>query len=283
MDVPSLGDGQEDELIPCQLDESKIPFQLDESKNALNSIESSAQLNHSLRRHTFMPISGACQSTDHAYLHGDSDIVRFGTKTCSPHINNLDDSLDMGDPLQIICFFLDHMSDPAIASSFLSSSLNSLPASIPSDGDTSLSNQTQFSDLGDRLILRRKRKRNSECLINVNGVLISPKGVYPTKAGNYRVLLNTSSSGVKYSKNVPGVVNALWLYEIKILISDSPISIDSQLDKGNYDSLKRISACASHIDYRNQLLTKIEEFSSQFLQEEEKEDAVLCWRNCFLR
>lgn len=136
------------------------------------------------------------------------------------------------------------------------------------------------------IILRRKRKRKNENLLIyvADGLFISPKGVYSTKTSSFRVQLNTNNgSGSKYSKNVDDLHNALWLYEIKILSSDKPNFVGSQMENGNYDSLLMIEACSSRDDYHQKLREKISElYMNRILKAADMDLAIACWNDCSL-
>ena len=91
-------------------------------------------------------------------------------------------------------------------------------------------------------LLRRKRVRCKN----------SPrrtKGVYPTSHG-YRVQLNmrpvlnslsqlhrSGNGNIKFSRNCREFREALWLYEVILLISDVPHSLEDLVSRGNYEEL----------------------------------------------
>ena len=75
--------------------------------------------------------------------------------------------------------------------------------------------------------------------------ILAPKGVSKTEFG-YRVQLNVPNPNKtpamtlknrKFSRNAKTFAEALWLYEIAILISDSHCSLADMIDGGNYRSL----------------------------------------------
>lgn len=76
--------------------------------------------------------------------------------------------------------------------------------------------------------------------------VLAPKGVYKTASG-FRVQLNVGSpqSQRKFSRNAPVVHDALWLYEIAILMADSPHELSSMLNNGNYISMKSLKVSVS--------------------------------------
>ena len=65
-----------------------------------------------------------------------------------------------------------------------------------------------------------------------------------------------------YSRNFTSLEEALWFYELKVLISDEPRFINTMATLGNYDALLRLKCCSSIDDYSNKLLKKIEEYAS---------------------
>jgi len=72
--------------------------------------------------------------------------------------------------------------------------------------------------------------------------ILAPKGVYKTPCG-FRVQLNVKgpSAQRKFSRNVAKVHDALWLYEIAILLADLPQDLKSLLNNGNYVSMKSLN------------------------------------------
>jgi hypothetical protein len=64
------------------------------------------------------------------------------------------------------------------------------------------------------------------------------KGIQITPVGTFRVQLNkTKNSSRKFTKNVNDIVDALWLFEIAVLICDKPIELSCLLKSGNYQYL----------------------------------------------
>jgi hypothetical protein len=91
-----------------------------------------------------------------------------------------------------------------------------------------------------------KNRRRRYKLIYFPGVsgtelIPAPKGVYKTASG-FRVQLNvgTHQSQRKFSRNAPLVHNALWLYEIAILMADSPQNLRLLLKNGNFLTMKSL-------------------------------------------
>ena len=88
---------------------------------------------------------------------------------------------------------------------------------------------------------------------------VAPKGVYTTSTKTFRVQLNLSEHDHKFSRNVETLEDAIWLYEIKILSSDQPKSIEPLKRAGNYDSLISLKVIESNYDYYEKLGFKIKE------------------------
>ena len=95
--------------------------------------------------------------------------------------------------------------------------------------------------------------------------ILAPKGVSKTEFG-YRVQLNvpnpnktntptaTATAEVaaknrKFSRNAKTFAEALWLYEIAILISDSHYSLNDMIEGGNYRSLYSMKVMCVYIIY----------------------------------
>ena len=79
--------------------------------------------------------------------------------------------------------------------------------------------------------------------INSSGSVLTPKGVYTTRKGfrvQLNVLINSDTEAPyrrKFSRNCKEFVDALWLYEIAILISDCPQTLINLLQYGNFYSM----------------------------------------------
>lgn len=70
-------------------------------------------------------------------------------------------------------------------------------------------------------------------------VLASLKGIDALDNGRYRVQLNTFlKDKKKFSRNSSHLYETLWIYEISLLIADSPTHLNQQLKSGNYQVLE---------------------------------------------
>ena len=94
------------------------------------------------------------------------------------------------------------------------------------------------------------------------GFYISPKGVtYTRNPDIYRVQISLSR-GRRVSHNVPGLENALFLYDILLHLSES-FDRNSLVEKGNYSCLKSMSMVEDVQNYFHKLLGKVhKQFSS---------------------
>ena len=102
--------------------------------------------------------------------------------------------------------------------------------------------------------------------MKASGLNKAPKGIYTTSKHIFRVQLNLKNSDKKFSRNVLILHDALWLYEIEILSSDMPKSVEYLIENGNYDSLFELKFVSSPGDYLELLGKKIHElYSSRLL------------------
>ena len=109
---------------------------------------------------------------------------------------------------------------------------------------------------------RRKRTRKLDPIMKASGLNKAPKGIYTTSKNIFRVQL----ADRKFSRNVDTLHDALWLYEIEILSSDMPKSVEYLIENGNYDSLFELKFVSSPGDYLELLGKKIHElYSSRLL------------------
>lgn len=76
-------------------------------------------------------------------------------------------------------------------------------------------------------------------------IVLAPKGVYKSSTNGYRVQLTTMTPEGKFSRNAPTFEDAVWLYEIAILIFDGPETVDELLAKGNYESIASLRVMAA--------------------------------------
>mmetsp|Transcript_27648 Transcript_27648/g.39247 ORF Transcript_27648/g.39247 Transcript_27648/m.39247 type:complete len:308 (+) Transcript_27648:40-963(+) len=97
--------------------------------------------------------------------------------------------------------------------------------------------------------------------ISVYAVL---KGIDALDNGRYRVQLNTfSKDKKKFSRNCSNLYETLWIYEISLLIADSPTHLSQQLKSGNYQILESLGCfglCHTPIEYYFELLQHILKF-----------------------
>jgi hypothetical protein len=89
------------------------------------------------------------------------------------------------------------------------------------------------------------------------GVRYAPKGVYRSGAAHFRVQHAFRSTGAKYSRDVETLVDALWLYEIKILSDDKPRSVNMMLNAGNFMTLSDLQIVTSEAQYITELRLQI--------------------------
>ena len=90
---------------------------------------------------------------------------------------------------------------------------------------------------------------------------ISSKGISKTPGNTWRVQLKLGNENGIFSRNLSSLEEALWIYELKVLISDEPRYIHEMCNRGNYDALLRLKACTTCDDYSNKLMKKIEDYS----------------------
>jgi len=83
---------------------------------------------------------------------------------------------------------------------------------------------------------------------------IAAKGIQITPVGTFRVQLNkTRNSSRKFTKNVSDLVEALWLFEIAVLICDKPSELSSLLKSGNYQYLLEKNYIRDIDEYKSKL------------------------------
>jgi hypothetical protein len=83
---------------------------------------------------------------------------------------------------------------------------------------------------------------------------IAAKGIQITPVGTFRVQLNkTRKSTRKFTKNVSDLVDALWLFEIAVLICDKPVELSSLLKSGNYQYLLEKNYIRDVDEYKSKL------------------------------
>lgn len=89
----------------------------------------------------------------------------------------------------------------------------------------------------------------------------SSKGISKTSGNTWRVQLKLGNGNGIFSRNFSTLEEALWIYELKVLISDEPRYIHEMCNRGNYDALLRLHVCTSCDDYVNKLMSKTDEYS----------------------
>ena len=132
-----------------------------------------------------------------------------------------------------------------------------------SDGASKDSDSTNALS-ASRIVRRVKRKfedRQAGELINRgdanpnnSALKVAAKGIQVTPVGTFRVQLNkTKNSSTKFTKNVSDLVDALWLFEIAVLICDKPKELNCLIKSGNYQYLLEHNYIQNSIDYKSKL------------------------------
>ena len=159
----------------------------------------------------------------------------------------------------------------------LQSDENASPTTSPDCTSDASSPKSLLSDIeqdkaSTRIINRRRRKKSgpSICLVKPLSVFrnildsdgttvwlcdyassckseedistdIALKGITLNESKTYRVQVKSFESGNKnFSRNTRNLYDAIWIYEIALLISDRPNIIASQLHSGNFISLRAL-------------------------------------------
>jgi hypothetical protein len=109
---------------------------------------------------------------------------------------------------------------------------------------------------------RRRNQRNAfNHVWQKKGIQIPPRGVTFTRNPDiYRVQISLSK-GRRVSHNVPGLENALFLYDVMLHFSES-FNRDSLIDVGNYYCLKSLNMVEDEQNYSQKLFEKAQQFSS---------------------
>lgn len=107
-------------------------------------------------------------------------------------------------------------------------------------------------------VQRRKRRKLMDIVevlsdgTKVSRTILAPKGIYKTPHG-FRVQLNiepiidesgnqsASAKRGKFSRNAKNFEDAMWVYEVAILISDCPSDVQTMLIRGNFESMLSMS------------------------------------------
>jgi hypothetical protein len=106
-------------------------------------------------------------------------------------------------------------------------------------------------------VQRRHRRRSVDAVLEAAGVRVAPKGVYTTGSGSFRVQLNIKSTGSKFSRNVETLLDALWLYEIKVLTADKPKNVSVMINLGNFKTLSDLAIVTSVSEYFAELKQQV--------------------------
>lgn len=114
------------------------------------------------------------------------------------------------------------------------------------------------------ILMRRKRSKKiaTQLMFAEVGLPFAPKGISKTNSGNWRLQMKLGREKRLYSRNLASLEEALWFYELKVLISDEPNFINIMITLGNYDALVRLNCCTSVDDYANKLMNKLEEYAA---------------------
>lgn len=98
------------------------------------------------------------------------------------------------------------------------------------------------------LVSRRQKKNKKMFILTVKTEHeeaqqtqpISMKGIVALETLRYRVQLNAfQNEKKKFSRNSSDLHDALWIFEVTLLISDGPTTLDQQFRIGNYYALQR--------------------------------------------
>lgn len=70
---------------------------------------------------------------------------------------------------------------------------------------------------------------------------LSVKGVVALAPSRFRVQLNAfQNERRKFSRNCSDLHEALWIFEVTLMVSDCPTSLDMQLRVGNFFSMRHL-------------------------------------------
>jgi hypothetical protein len=131
---------------------------------------------------------------------------------------------------------------------------------IDSERVLKASEATQSKSSG--IVRRAKRKLDDEATgdngkdQNGNGArkAAATKGIQITPNGSYRVQLNKAKNSTeKYTKNLYNPVEALWLFEIFVLVCDKPELLSGLLKSGNYQYLLENNYIRDCHEYKHKL------------------------------
>jgi len=120
-----------------------------------------------------------------------------------------------------------------------------------------------FLSTSSQIVRRVKRKledRSAERPQQETGPVYksAAKGIQITPVGTFRVQLNkTKNSSRKFTKNVNDIVDALWLFEIAVLVCDKPKEITNLQKSGNYEYLLEKNYIRDIDEYKARLAENI--------------------------
>lgn len=197
-------------------------------------------------------LSSSCSLTDHQELFGFSDTIT-NTDSQEGSFN-----------------FLNFTSRGSRTPSLLFSDTESDTASKDSDGVS----KNSSSEHSKSNIVRRGRKLLDKQSLPV--FKMHAKGIQLTQHRSFRVQLNkTKNSSTKFTKNVDDFTEALWLFEIAVLICDQPTKLSTLLKSGNYDYLLLNNFVKNSTDYRALLGDNILKLQSKKILKKEQADLAV--------
>lgn len=129
----------------------------------------------------------------------------------------------------------------------------------------SISNSKKLRERSSSGILTRRKRLKTATTQEVYtelGLSFAPKGISRTQTGKWRLQMKIGGMKKIYSRNLASLEEALWYYELKVLISDEPKYINEMITLGNFDALVRLRYCSSVDDYANKLMWKLEEYTA---------------------
>jgi hypothetical protein len=128
-------------------------------------------------------------------------------------------------------------------------------------------------------VQRRKRRKLMDIVevlsdgTKLSRTILAPKGIYKTPHG-FRVQLNidpiidesghqsASAKRGKFSRNAKNFEDAMWVYEVAILISDCPSDVQTMLVRGNFESMLSMTWFSSTTAYMFNLTSNIKKLHS---------------------
>jgi hypothetical protein len=159
-------------------------------------------------------------------------------------------------------------------------SFSSLISSADAYSDEGTQAASETPSLPRKAPLRRRRNREVDPILEAAGVRYAPKGVYTAGTKSFRVQLNIQSTGAKFSKNVDTLLDALWLYEIKVISADKPKSVSMMINAGNFPTLSDMQIVKSPSEYKAELrlqITRLHE--ADIIDDIEFEESIAAFYN----